>query len=276
VRRAGLARVLVVVAIVASACGGSSLGAAPAKDPLAGRYTVSGGGGALEPVRALTDAFAKKHPLITWVIEDVGSDGGVQLTANGSVDLGMISRNLKDAEKGTVETLSIGLSGTGMAVNVANPVTGLTKEQVRKMYEGSITDWSEVGGTPGKITVLIREAGSATRSAFESYFFPGKPVYGKDTIEVYEIQETLKSLSSFKAAIGMASITNATLGDKSIRFLAIDGVPASKDDLANGTYKIQRPLFFVYQPDPARLKPAIKEFLDFVRGPDGQKIIKDL
>lgn len=270
-----VARVLTAVSLVAAACGGAAA-PAPTKDPLGGRYSVSGGGGALEPVRALTDAFAKKHPLITWVIEDVGSDGGVQLTANGSTDLGMISRDLKDAEKGTVETLPIGLSGTGMAVNASNGINGLTKEQVRKIYEGAIADWSEVGGSPGKLTVLIREAGSATRSAFESYFFTGKPVYGKDVIEVYEIQETLKALGSFKDSIGMVSITNATLGNKSIKLLGIDGVAASKENLANGSYKIRRPLFLVYNLDPAKVKPAVKEFLDFVRGPEGQKIIAEL
>ncbi len=262
--------VLMAASVLVAGCGGA---AAPPKDPLGGRYTVSGGGGALEPTRALTDAFQKLHPTITWVIEDVGSDGGVQLTANASVDLGMISRNLKDSEKGTVQTLPIGLSGTGVAVNASNPVTGLTKEQVRGIYTGAITDWSAVGGSPGKMTVLVREAGSATRSAFESYFFTAKPAYGKDVLEVYEIAETQKALRSFKDSIGMLSITNATLSDKSVKFLAIDGAAATKENLANGTYKIQRPLYFVYHNDPQQVKPAIKEFLDFVRGPNGQKII---
>jgi phosphate transport system substrate-binding protein len=269
-------RVAIAAALVATACGGATPGAAPTKDPLAGRYTLSGGGGAIEPVQALTAAFTKIHPNVSWTIEDVGSDGGVSLTANKSVDLGMISRDLKDSEKGTVQALSIGVSGTGVVVNAANPVTGLTKDQVRKIYEGGVADWSQVGGQPGKITVLIRESGSATRSAFESYFFPGKPVYGKDVIEVYEIQETLKSLGSFKDSIGMVTIENSTLSEKSIKFLAIDGVPATKDNLSSGAYKIRRPLFLVYNNDPATVKPAVKEFIDFVRGPDGQKVLAGL
>lgn len=271
-----LARALVVAGLVVSACGGAAGSAAPTKDPLGGRYTVSGGGGALEPVNALTQAFQKLHPTITWVVEDVGSDGGIQLAAEGGADLGMISRDLRDAEKGSVQTLPIGISGTGMAVNAVNPVNGLTKEQVSGIYAGRYTDWSQVGGSPGRMTVLVREAGSATRSAFESYFFTGKPTYGRDVIEVYELQETLKALSSFKDSIGMLSITNATLGNKSIRFLSIDGVAASKDNLANGSYKIRRPLYLVYHNDPAALKPAIRQFLDFVRGPEGQKVIAGL
>lgn len=263
--------ILAAASLLVAACGGAT---APAtKDPLGGRYIVSGGGGALEPVRALTDAFQKLHPAVTWVIEDVGSDEGVLLTASSSIDLGMVSRNLKDGEKGTVQTLPIGRSGTGVAVNASNPVTGLTKDEVRAIYTGETSDWSALGGAPGKMTVLVREAGSATRSTFESYFFTAKPTYGKHVIEVYEISETLKAMRSFKDSIGMLSITNATLGDTAIRFLAIDGVAATMENLANGSYKIERPLFLVYQNDGQKLKPAITEFLEFVRGPDGQKII---
>ncbi len=263
--------VWLAVVLVSVACGGA---VAPSPDPFAGRYSISGGGGALEPVHALKDAFAKQHPGLVWVVEDVGSDAGVTLTAAGSADLGMISRDLKEAEKGKVETIPIGISGTGVVVNAANPVKDLKREQVAGIYSGTITDWSAVGGQPGKITVLVREVNSATRSAFESFFFSGKPAYGKDVIEVYEIEETIKAIRSFKDSIGMLSVTNRTLSDGTLRLLAIDGVAPSKENLASGAYKIRRPLYIVYNKDSA--KPAIKAFLDFVRGPEGQRIIAGL
>jgi ABC-type phosphate transport system substrate-binding protein len=86
----------------------------PPADPLAGRYSIKGGGSALPTVQVLTNAFSKQHPTVMFTLEDVGSDGGVALTAQGADDLGMISRNLKPAEQGLVETVPIGVLGTGV------------------------------------------------------------------------------------------------------------------------------------------------------------------
>lgn len=262
---------LVLVVTLTIACGGAGSKTQTTPDPIAGRYTLSGGGGALESVNLLKDAFVKLHPSVTFVVEDVGSDAGVSLTASGSVDLGMISRDLKDAERGKVQTLPIGVSGTAVVVNSVNAVTGLTKDQVKGIYVGTITDWSAVGGRPGKITVLLRESTAATRSAFESFFFDGKPTYSKDAIEVYEIQQTLQSIQSFKDSIGMVTISAQTTAEPTIRLLAIDGVAPTRTNLQNGTYKIRRPLHLVY--NNTSVRPAIQAFLDFVRGPDGQRII---
>lgn len=268
-----------VLGLLAGACGGASpLQAKPTEDPLAGQFVLKGGGGAIDAVKALTTGFSKAHPNVVWQgFEDVGSDAGVKLTIDGTVDLGYISRDLKAPEKGTVETLAIGASGTGVGVNASNGVKALSKDQVRKMFSGEITDWKDVGGTPGKIRVLLREPESATRSAFESYFFgSAKPVYAKDAIEVFQIDETQKAIASFKDAIGMMTINAATLTNSDIKMLTIDNVAPTRENLANGTYPIRRPLYFVYNTDQSKLKPTIKAFIDWVKGPDGQKVLASL
>lgn len=263
--------VVMSFALVAGGCGGATAPAAPTADPLAGRYSLSGGGGALQIVNPLATAFSKLHPGVIFTIEDVGSDAGVQLTANSSIDLGMTSRDLKDPEKALVQSLSIGFSGTGVALNAANSVTGLSKQQVKDIFSGTITDWSKVGGSAGKITVLIREADAATRSSFESYFFGGKATYGKDAIEVYEIEETIKSIRSFKDSIGMLTINDRTLHEAGIKLISVDGIAPTQQNLASGQYPVRRPLYLVYH--PTKVKPAIAAFIDFVKSPDGQKII---
>jgi phosphate transport system substrate-binding protein len=269
---------LTLTALLVASCGGATPAAKATPDPLAGTYTTKGGGGALDAVKALTSGFTAVHPTVLWQgFDDVGSDAGVSLTVSSTVDLGFISRDLRAAEKGTVETVAIGASGTGVGVNATNTVKALTKDQVAKIFTGQITDWKDLGGSPGKIRVLLREPESSTRAAFESYFFgTTKPVYAKDAVEVFQIDETLKALGSFKDSIGMMTMNAKAFSTVDVRLLTIDNIAATRDTLANGTYPIRRPLFFVYSPEPAKVKPTIKAFIDFVKGLEGQKILAGL
>lgn len=270
---------LALSALLVASCGGANpIAAKPTDDPLAGTFVLKGGGGALDAVRALTSGFSTTHPTVIWQgFDDVGSGAGVTLVVDGQVDLGYISRDLAAAEKGKVEALPIGASGTGVGVNTSNTVKGLTKDQVAKIFTGQITDWKDVGGTPGKIRVLLREPDSSTRAAFESYFFGStKPVYARDAIEVFQIDETLKALGSFKDSIGMMTMNAKAFSTVDVRLLTIDNIAATRETLANGTYPIRRPLYFTYHPDPVKLKPTIKAFLDFVKGTEGQKILAGL
>jgi phosphate transport system substrate-binding protein len=269
---------LALVALLVASCGGANPIAKPTEDPLAGTFVMKGGGGALDNVRALTNAFSAAHPTVLWQgFDDVGSDAGVSLTISSTVDLGFISRTLKPAEEGKVEIVPIGASGTGVGINASNPVKALTKDQVAKIFTGQITDWKDVGGTAGPIRVLLREPESSTRSAFESYFFGStKPVYAKNAVEVFQIDETLKALGSFKDSIGMMTMNTKAFNTVDVRMVTIDNIAATKDTLSNGTYPILRRLFFVYNTEPAKVKPTVKAFIDFVKGPEGQKILAGL
>jgi phosphate transport system substrate-binding protein len=156
-------------------------------------------------------------------------------------------------------------------------VKSLTKDQIAKIFSGAITDWKDVGGTPGKIRVLIRESGASTRSAFEAYFFGGaKATYVSNAVEVTTIDETVKAINSFKESIGMVTMNATTFSNNTIAFATVDGVAASRENLNSGKYQVRRPLYFVYPTDATKIKPAIKAFLDYVRGPEGQKILAGL
>jgi len=223
--------------------------------------------------------FGKLHPTVTWQgLDDIGSDAGIKLVQSGDIDLSFISRDLKPAEVGTVVTLPIGSTGTGIVVNDSNPVTGLTKDQLAKIFRGDITDWNDVGGTPGPIHVFMREVGAATRSALEAYVFGGKPpaAYAKNTIEVGSYDEILKAMHNFSGSISIVSMSTQAINEPTTHLLAIDGVAATHQTLAAGKYPMSRPLYFVYSNDGAKVKPAIKAFMDWVKGPQGQGVLDSL
>ncbi len=101
--------------------------------------------------------------------DPTGSGAGIEAASNGSADIGLASRALKDEEKadGLTETV-IALDGIAVIVNAGSKVEDLSVEQIAKIFTGEITDWSEVGGEAGKISCIGREAGSGTRDGFES------------------------------------------------------------------------------------------------------------
>jgi phosphate transport system substrate-binding protein len=273
VRRSALARVLqvaVIAGLLATACAAPAA-TTPQIDPLSGRYRVSGGGGTIPLITNLTKRFTELHPGVIWDIENVGSDAAIASVKSAEADLGGVSREMTAPEKASVGVVQIGQSGTAIAVNASHSVTNLTKDQVRKIFSGEIKDWSQVGASPGEIKVFVREPSAATRQIFDEYIFGGKAAYRTDYTPVDSADSTMKALTSFKDAVSMLTITEATLKDPTIKLVSLDGVAPSNANLASGTYPMRRPLYMVY--NSTKAKPAITAFVEFTKGPEGQKIL---
>ena len=258
---------LVAIAMLAS-CGGT---VAPPTDPLAGTYSVKGGGAALDVFQALSDAFRRQHPLVRFAFQDIGSRAGMILAASGDVDLATSSAIPPADITNAVTAVPLGSSGTAVIVNAQNPVTAVTKAQVRDIFSGKASDWSVVGGPPQKITVVIREATSALRGNFDAYFFGGTGVYRPDAIVLNSGDNIIRAVTSESSVVSMVTITAATLAETRVRGLAIEGIAPTRENISSGRYPVVRPLFLVY--NEKTLKPAIAAFLEFVRSPDGQRVI---
>lgn len=276
VLESGRSVALCLVALLAAvACGGPAVtpSARPATAALSGTYRGAGSGAALESLTALAKKFMEQNAGALIKLEDANAETAVVLVQSGEVDFGFLSRDLRPEERGKVSLVPFAGTGTGIAVNPANGVTGLSKEQIRAIYGGEITDWAQVGGAPGEIRVIQREPGSAVRASFESYVFGGKPAYGKNVIEVVESTATYKAVRDFKGAIAMITVQKTTVEDPTMRVLAVDGVAATTRNVNSGAYPMRRPIYLALNVDPAKVRPAVTAFIDFIKSPAGQDIL---
>ena len=270
------AGILIAAILVLGACGGTvSVLPTPAKtkDPLAGEYTASGANGANPAMTALIKRFRELHPGVEFKLNDIDTETSVVNVNTGDVDFGYIGRELRPTEA-KVTLTPIGFTGSAMAGNPANPITNLTKDQVAKMYTATIKDWSEVGSNAGAVKAFVREAASSTRTTIESYVFGSNvPKYPADVQEIFESTDTIKAIGAFKGSIGTVTLNSKNLKDTSIKLIGMDGVQPTLANLGSGMWKISKASYMTTSTDPAKIKPAIKALVEFIKSPEGQKII---
>ncbi|MCL2270631.1 MAG: phosphate ABC transporter substrate-binding protein [Treponema sp.] len=146
-------------------------------------YTIEAGGStSVTPLmELLAEEYRKVKPHIKININGTGSGDGIKNTGI-LYQIGMSSRELTPAEQGQgLQETIIAIDGIAVIVNSASPVGDLSIEQIRNIYTGAITDWSQVSGNTksGRIAVISREEGSGTRGAFEELVgFQGKLLAG--------------------------------------------------------------------------------------------------
>lgn len=219
----------------------------------------------------LAEQFGIDNSGVTVSVEGGGSSAGVEAASNGTADLGLASRALKDEEKeqGLVENI-IALDGIAIIVNADNSVADLSVEQIAKIFTGEITDWSEVGGEAGDIAVIGRESGSGTRDGFESI---------TETEDKCQLDQELTSTGAVieavrgnASAIGYASLSEVE-GQDGVSAITVDGVACSEDTILDGTYKIQRP-FVIVTKEGVELSAQAQAFFDWAMSTDAADLIR--
>lgn len=235
---------------------------------LSGTVNTDGSTSMESVVKALGEAFMELNPGVTVNYSGTGSGTGIQSAIDGTCDLGLSSRALKDEEKqnGAVENI-VALDGVAVVINPANGVEDLTVEQIAQIFTGEITNWSELGGTDGEIAVFGREAGSGTRGAFEEIV--GVDNTCKYTNEYSSTGDVIGNVASNPNAIGYASLSAV---NDTVKAVKVNGVAPSEDTVKDGSYEIQRPFVMVTK-EGAELSEATQAFLDFAMSADAADII---
>jgi phosphate transport system substrate-binding protein len=218
----------------------------------------------------LTAEYKKQRGNVSFNISATGSGDGIKAVPAETAEIGMSSRELSAAETGSgIDEHLIAIDGIAVIVNSGNPVSGLTLGQIRDIYTGAVTDWSQVGGRAGRIAVVSREPGSGTRGAFEEIVkFQDKLVLG--AIEFDGTGAVKAEISRNADAVGYISLGSL---DSTIKALNVDGVAASTANVINNSYKIARP-FLLLTKKGRTLNGETTAFLDWILTDAGQAIVK--
>ena len=264
-----------------TACGGSASSAAASSTSAAAGSTASSTAAALSGnvatggstsmknvIAALTEGFAEVEPGVTVSYDPTGSGAGITGATDKTLDIGLSSRALKDDEKNDVDGTTVALDGIAIIVNKDSKVADLTVDQLKQMFTGEITNWSEVGGDDGEIVLIGREAGSGTRDGFESI------VDVKDSCKyAQELTATGAVISAVEAnplAIGYASLS--AVGD-TVKMVTVGGVECSEETVKDGSYEVQRPFVFVTNKS-VTLSEQAQAFFDFATSADAADLIR--
>ncbi len=233
-----------------------------------GTVNTDGSTSMADVMGALTEAFKGKEPNITVNYSGTGSGSGISGVLDGTCDIGLSSRELKQEEmdKGAVAH-TVALDGVAVVLNPKNTVTDLTTEQIADIFTGKISSWSELGGTDAPIAIYGREDGSGTRSAFEEIVgVEGKCAY---TNEYGSTGDVIGNVASNENAIGYASLSAV---DSSVTAAKVNGVTPSEATVKDGSYTIQRPFVMVTKKD-VELSEAAQTFLDFAMSEEAAEYI---
>lgn len=239
---------------------------------LSGSISMVGSTSMEKLANALSEAFMEEYPDVTVTAEFVGSGAGIEAVTNGTADIGNSSRSLKDEEKaaGVVENV-VAIDGIAVCVDPANEVADLTKEQLTNIYNGTITNWKEVGGADEPIIVIGREAGSGTRGAFEEL------VDLKDACKyANELDSTgavIAKVASTPGAIGYASLDAL---DDSVKALSLEGVEATAENIKAGNYFLSRPFVMATKGEISEQNDLVQAWFDYVMGDEGQQIASEV
>ena len=240
----------------------------PQQAALSGSVSTNGSTSMEKVIGALSEQFMADNSGVSVTYDPTGSGAGIEAASNGSADIGLASRALKDEEKagGLTETV-VALDGIAVIVNADSKVEDLSVEQIAKIFTGKITDWSEVGGEAGKISCIGREAGSGTRDGFET--ITGTAEACKYRQELTSTGDVIATVASNPDAIGYASL--AALKD-TVKALRVSGVTPTEETVKDGSYIIQRPFVLVTKEGTA-LSATAQKFFDFALSADAADII---
>lgn len=263
--------VTMVMAIGIAVCAFTEYAGYVKKDTLAHHTVTMAGSSSMEKfANALAEGFMAKHPDVTVTAEFTGSSTGIESVLTGRVDIGNASRSLSEEEKsaGAVENI-VAIDGIVIITDAINPVANLSTEQLIGIYQGSIRNWSEVGGADMAIVVVGRESGSGTRDTFEKL------------LGIRDGSAYANELNSVGAVKARVALTPGAIGyispdvlDDTVQVLSLDGIEPSEENIKSGNYPLSRPFIMVTNGEISEQSEMVREIFVYLKSEEGKELIR--
>ncbi|MCJ7739921.1 phosphate ABC transporter substrate-binding protein [Candidatus Microgenomates bacterium] len=215
----------------------------------------------------LAEHYMKTNKDITVDVQGGGSAVGIMVATEGIVDIGMADMLSLPKETDSLEKVVVARDGIAIIVNLGNPLTNLTLNDLTQVFSGKVKEWKEIGvNLSGQIRVISREEGSGTRKSFDQLILKSARLTTDAMFQDSNgtIREAVKSDPN---SIGYISIGFL---DSTVKAISVNGIVASNENVILDTYKISRPVYFLFKQNPT---PETKNFIQFILGKEAQKII---
>ena len=232
--------------------------------------TVSGSTSVGPLMEKIAEKYEEENSDVSIEINQTGSSAGIKDAMDGISDIGLSSRDLKDEEAVKVKSTVLAYDGVAVITNTSNPVKELTIEQIRDIFTGKVTNWSQIGGSNGPIVVVSRETGSGTRTAFEE----GVGYSEEELVKTATISkgngDVKTTVSTNENAIGFVSFEYL---DDAISAINVNGIKPTAENVKAGSYVLSRP--FLAVTNEQYITEDTKNLIDYITGKEGQQIVKD-
>lgn len=242
---------------------------------LAEDLTIQGSSTVLPIAQRAAEVYMEKNNDVNISVRGGGSGNGIAALIDGTTDIADVSRFIKDSEvqaavKNGIYPVPhrVAMDGIAVVVHPDNIVEDLSIKEIKKIYTGEITNWSELGGPDKKIVVISRDSSSGTFEVFEELVLEGEKVAASSLLQ-----------ASNGAVAGVVAETEGAIGyiglaylSPAVKAIKVNGVTPSNATVASGKFPIARPLFMFTNGWPEGLAG---DFINFILSVEGQEIAKE-
>ncbi len=239
----------------------------------AATVTIQGSTTVLPVTQSAAEVYMDQNPEINITVRGGGSGNGIAAVVDGAVDIGQASRFIRDEEvKNAVDNgiypvpHRIAMDGIAVVLHPSNPIEDLSLEEIKAIFTGEATCWSEFGGPEQDITIISRDSSSGTYGVFSSIALDGERLSPRALLQASN-GAVAGTVAETKGGIGYVGL--GYLSDE-LKPIKVNGVDATEANVVNGSFPIARGLYLFTDGWP---KGQTAEFINFILSSEGQRIV---